>query len=58
MANEVHKVKVKETGAVIYVYKLKSGEYCRYFGEDISIDKVERKEHEQTFTYDQLEFVS
>lgn len=56
MSNEVLKATVKATGKKIQVYKLRDGRYNRFLGDSLSIDKLEGKEHLETFEEKELEF--
>lgn len=58
MSNPILKAKVKKDGREIQVYKLTDGRYNRFLGDSISEEKVVKKEHEETFNADQLEFIS
>lgn len=56
MSNEVLKATVKATGKKIQVYKLRDGRYNRFLGDSLSIEKLEDKEHLETFEGKELEF--
>lgn len=51
------KAKVKATGKEICVYKLKSGGWNIFLGDEISLPKVANNEHTQQFKDDELEFL-
>lgn len=57
MDNKVLKVKVKATNQVIAVYKLADGRYNRYMGDELSMESINRNEHTQTFTKEELELL-
>lgn len=54
MSNKVLKAKVKKDGREIQVYKLASGGYNIYLGDKLNLEKIEKKEHLETFTADEL----
>lgn len=56
MSNTV-KAKVKKDGRIIEVYKLNDGRYNIFLGDKISIEKVSRQEHTETFNADELEIL-
>ena len=49
-------VTVKADGRKIQVYKLKDGRYNIYLGENISLDRINRGEHNETFNANELKF--
>jgi len=57
MSNTV-KAKVKKDGRIIEVYKLNDGRYNIFLGDKISLEKVNRQEHTETFNADELEILS
>lgn len=58
MSNEVIKTKVKATGELVDVYKLKSGGYQIFLGDKISVAKITEGEHNRSFTHDELDLPS
>lgn len=57
MSNETLKAKVKKTGEIIRVYKLKDGRYHIFQGEKLSLEKIYKGEHVQIFNESELEFI-
>lgn len=57
MTNKILKAKVKKDGRVIEVYKLRDGRYNIFLGDKISLDKITKSEHTETFSADELEFI-
>jgi hypothetical protein len=55
MNTDIFKAIVKATGKEIQVYKLKDGRYNRFLGDTLSIEKLDAKEHLQTFDASDLE---
>ena len=55
--NKTKKAKVKGTNRIIDVYKLKSGGWCIFLGDKLTMAAVEAQQHQETFTDDQLEFI-
>ncbi len=52
------KAKVKKDERIIEVYKLNDGRYNIFLGDKISMEKVNRQEHVETFNADELEILS
>lgn len=50
------KAKVKSTGEQIEVYKLKSGGYCSFLGDKLTLSAVEQGNHQRVFKADYLTF--
>jgi len=46
--------KVRSTGETIQVFKLKDGRYNIYLGENITLEKIDNKEHMRVFEKDDL----
>jgi hypothetical protein len=57
MSNPAVKAFVKSTGKMIQVYRLNSGGYNRFLGENISVTSLDAKEHLQKFTDEELEII-
>lgn len=56
MQNEVKSATVKADGRKVNVYKLKSGKYNIFLGDDISLAKVTNQEHTEQFEETELTF--
>ena len=54
MNNNVFEATVKKDGRKIKVYKLSNGKYNIFLGEELSMSKVEKKEHMETFDANEL----
>ncbi len=54
--DNVKSATVKKDGRKVKVYKLKSGGWNIFFGDDISLTKIDNKEHQETFKDDELVF--
>lgn len=55
---DVRTANVKGTNRTVQVYKLKQGnKWNIYLGDKLTMSAIEKKQHTETFTADQLEFI-
>jgi len=56
MENNVKTATVKKDGRKVKVYKLNTGKWNIYFGDDITLAKVYNNEHSEQFDESELKF--